>query len=215
MSDAGMGIVLAIIFFSFVLLWLMRDSDYEDRRILSPGVYKVGKDIHPGRCDLVAESGNGNFVIKNKKANSWTLGNSLSAVGGMAPGSFRNVTLMRGDILEINGNLTVMLTPPQPIRNLKEETLGPGIYRIGVDGIRPAKYNFKAEGGNGEIVLVDIFDNSFSIFQNMGKGQSMAAGSYDNVVCSRRYEIWINGTLQVKLTRSKKQYLITGHRKAN
>lgn len=215
MTDAGMGIVLVIIFICVLLLWLMRDSDYEDRRILSPGVYKVGKDIQPGRCDLVAESGTGDFVLKNKKANSWTLGNKLSAVGGVAPGSFRNVTLMRGDILEINGNVTVLLTPPHPIRSLKEETLGPGIYRIGVDGIRPAKYNFKAEGGSGEIVLVDIFDNSFSIFQNMAKGQSLAAGSYDNVVCSRRYEIWINGTLQVKLTRSKKQYLITGLRKAN
>lgn len=215
MSDEGMGIVVMIIAFCVIMLVMMREGDYENRRILSAGVYRVGKDIQPGRCNLVAESGGGNFMIKNKKAKCWNLGNAIGVTSGAMPGSFRNVTLMRGDVLEINGNVTVLLTPPVPIRNLKEETLGPGIYRIGVDGIRPAKYDFKAVSGSGEIVLVDINDNSFSIFQSMAKGQSLLADSFDNVVCSRRYEIWINGSLQVQLTRSKKQYLITGFRKAN
>ena len=209
-----MFIVFGIIGLCVVILLLMRNGDYEEQRILSPGIYEVGVEIRPGRCDLMAESGGGSFIIKNKKADCWNLGNSIG-VGGIGPGRFRNVTLMHGDILEINGNVRVMLTPPTPIADLRTETLGPGIYRIGVDINPPAKYDFEAVSGSGEIILVDIKDNSFSIYQDMAAGHPQRAKTFDNVVCSRRYELWVNGSLHVKLKPSEHQRPFTGFRKTN
>lgn len=215
MTDNMMFIIGGIIVFCLIVVWMMRNGDYEQQQILSPGIYRVGIEIRPGRCDLLAVSGGGAFAIKNKKAKSWTLGNPIGASGGIMPKRFRNVTLMRGDILEIDGNVNVMLTPPMPVSDLKTETLGPGIYRFGVDIIPPAKYDFEIESGTGEIVLVDIRNNTYSIFQDMAEGHPQRAKTFDNVVCSRRYELWINGSLNVKLKRSRFQPFLMLLRKAN
>ena len=214
MTDEMMWIVLLIIVFCMVILWLMRNGDYEEQRILPPGTYRAGIEIPPGRCDLIAESGGGSFNIKHKNAECWHLGNAIG-IGGVGPGRFRNVTLLRGDVLEINGNVRVMLAPPVPVGDLKTETLGPGIYRIGVDIVRPAKYDFEAVSGSGEVILVDIRKNTYHFYQDMAAGHPQRAKTFDNVVCSRRYELWINGSLQLKLKRSRHQFFMTWFRKTN
>lgn len=204
MTDGMMWGVLIVMVFSIVIYLLMRNGDYNQQYILSPGTYEVGIEIPPGRCDLMAESGGGNFNIKNRNSNAWSLGNAIGNSGVM-PNRFRNVTLKRGDILQINGNVRVMLSPPVPITDLKNETLGPGIYRFGVD-VPPAKYDFEIASGSGEVILVDIRTNTYDFFQDMAAGHPQRAKSYDNVVCSRRYDLWVNGTLQVKLKRSRYQF---------
>lgn len=212
MTDEILLVVFGIIGVCVLIIVMMRNGDYEEQRILPPGRYEVGVDIRPGRCDLMAESGGGDFIIRNKNADGWSLGNSIGATSGIMPSRFRNVTLMQGDILEINGNVKVLLTPPVPIADLNTETLGPGIYRFGVD-VPPAKYDFEAASGSGEIIMVDIHDNSFSIFQDMAAGHPQRAKSFNNVLCSMRYELWVNGSLQIKLKRSKHQPLLIGRQK--
>lgn len=213
MTDVMLWIVLGIIIFCGFVIFMMRNGDYEEQRTLSPGRYEVGVEIRPGRCDLMAESGGGDFMVKNKKANEWNMGNAIGATSGLMPSRFRNLTLSMGDILEINGNVRVLMTPPVPIADLNTETLGPGVYRFGVDVVPPAKYDFEAVSGSGEIILVDIYDNSFSIFQDMAAGHPQRAKTFDNVICSRRYELWVNGSLQIKLTPSRRQPLFLWHKK--
>lgn len=212
MTDEILYFILAVIALCIVVYCMMRNGDYEVQRILPPGQYVAGKDIPMGRCDLIAESGGGNFVVKNKHAKTWNLCSPLGVTSGAMPGRFRNLTLNQGDVLEINGNLTVLLNPPVPILRLKDEVLGPGIYRFGVD-IKPARYDIKVEGGDGEIYKVDITDNSYNLFQGMASGSALKASNYKNLFCSRRYELWICGSLQVKLKRSKIQPLLMFFRK--
>lgn len=213
MTDEFMIGIFVVMALCFIITLLMRHGDYEAQRMLSPGRYEVGVEIPPGRCDLTAASGGGSFNIKNKKMSDWNLGNAIGVTSSLMPGRFRNVTLMQGDILEINGNVKVMLTPPVPIADLNTETLGPGIYRFGVDINPPAKYDFEAVGGSGEIILVDIRDNSYSIYQDMAAGHPQRAKTFDNVLCSRRYELWVNGSLEIKLKRSRHQPLLAWFKK--
>lgn len=208
MTDEMMFIIILIVGFCTLVALMMRHGDYDEQRILAPGIYRVGVEIRPGRCDLVAESGGGSFAIKSKQANAWNLGNPIGATSGGQPSRFRNVTLNQGDILEINGNVRVMLAPPIPILDIKEETLGPGIYRFGVD-VPAAKYDFETVSGTGEIIRVAIPNNQYDLYLDMADGHPQRLKTFDNVLCSRRYEIWINGSLQVKLKRSKHQPLFT------
>lgn len=212
MTDNFMWIILLIIAFCLIVLWMMRNGDYEEQWILSPGQYRVGVDIRPGRCDLIAESGGGSFTIKNRKADCWNLGSPIGITSGAMPSRFRNVTLLRGDILEINGSVKIMLAPPVPV-DIKTETLGPGIYRFGVDIYPPARYDFEATSGSGEIILVDTHSNNYCLYQDMAAGHPLRAKTFDNVNCSARYELWINGSLQVKLTRSEHQLLFKWFKK--
>lgn len=212
MTDNMLLIGVVIIGFFVLIAWLMRNGDYEEQRILSTGVYEVGVEIRPGRCDLLAASGSGSFAVRNKKTNAWNMGSPIGVTSGAMPSRFRNLTLNRGDLLQIDGNVTVMLAPPMPIFDLSTETLGPGIYRFGVD-VPPAKYNFEVVSGGGEIYLVELGKDTYNLFQQMAKGAAMKPSAYQNVLCSNRYELWINGSLQVKLTPSGHQPLWMFYRK--
>lgn len=212
MTDNILLIGALIIGFIVLLAWHLRNSDYEEQRVLSTGIYEVGVEIRPGRCDLLAADGSGSFAVRNKKTNAWNMGSPIGVTSGGMPSRFRNLTLNHGDLLQIDGKVTVMLAPPKPILDLRTETLGPGIYRFGVD-VRPAKYSFEVVSGGGEIYLVDLITDTYNLFLQMAEGNAMKPSTYENVLCSNRYELWINGSLQVKLVPSQHQPLWIYYRK--
>ena len=47
----------------------------------------------------------------------------------------------------------------------------------------------------------------------MAAGSALKPSAFNNVICSRRYELWVTGSLQLKLKRSKHQPLWMNFRK--
>lgn len=179
---------------------------FERDVIIGPGTYIAGYDIPFGRADLVAESGNGDFCLKQRKSKTWAVGNKIGITSAIQPGRYRNLDIRWGDTLEINGNVTVLVTKPTPIRNVATENLGPGVYRFGLD-VPPGRYDVEAVGGDGQIYLLPVGQSEYTIYQDMAKDNAIKAGEYTNLDCCRGCELWVEGSLQVKLKRSIKQRL--------
>ena len=195
---------LFIIFCGIIALAVLQrlsSGNYEDKHFLTAGTYKAGADIPVGKADLTAISGAGNFCVKNKEVKDWTTGNLIGATSGFQPSKFRNLVLNKDDILEINGSVKVMLSPPVPIEETKEESLVPGTYRFGVD-VPPGKYNLEVVSGDGNVVLVESGKDNYTFFQEMALSDPLKADAWKNVDCTDAHELWINGSLQVKLNPS-------------
>lgn len=184
-----------------VILQRLSSGNYEEREHLSAGTYKAGVDIPVGKADLVATSGAGNFIIKNSKAKSWSIGNNIGATSGFQPTRFRNVILNKHDVLEINGSVKVVLTPPAPIQETKDEALVAGTYRFGID-VPPGRYNLEVVGGVGDVLLIESGKDTYNFYQDMAEHDEFKADSYQHVDCTPAHELWIRGSLQIKLNPS-------------
>lgn len=191
-----------IVFGILALLVLQRLSsgNYEEREHLTSGHYRAGVDIPVGKADLKATGGAGNFVVKNSKAKDWTIGNNIGATSGFQPTQFRNLILNKHDILEINGSVKVVLVPPTPILDTDNEVLVPGTYRFGID-LPPGKYSLEVAGGVGDVLLVESGKDTYNFYQDMAQYDDFKADSYQNVICTSNHELWIRGSLQIKLKR--------------
>ena len=183
---------------------ILSRGDYEDRILLTAGHYLVGVDIAPGKADLTATSGAGSFCVKNKVEKSWSMGSPIGATSATEPTRFRNIALNKGDILEINGTVVLMLSPPVPVRDLEQETLGLGTYRFGID-VAPGKYDLEIVSGDGDALLVEVGKDSYSFFQDMAASDPIKASSFKNVVCTPEHELWVSGTMQIRLKPSEHQ----------
>lgn len=204
MSDEFAFFIVFIGAVVLAIVTLRSHGNYEDQIPLKPGLYVVGCEIEPGKCDVKAATGGGNFIVRNKVAKAWECGNAIGDTSGLQPSRFRNLRLGRGDVLEINGNVTVLLTPPVPIRDPSEEPLGPGIYRFGID-VPPGKYDLEIVSGDGDVLLVEVKKDEYSFYQDMSLENPIKAPSFNNIVCTPEFELWVNGSLQVKLNPSEKQ----------
>lgn len=83
------------------------DNTYE----LTAGNYEVPADIPAGKYDIVAVSGSGNFIVKNKDGHYDT-----SEMIGVDNDKFyireyKNAKILEGDIIEISGTLKAQLIP--------------------------------------------------------------------------------------------------------
>lgn len=192
--------LLIIIFGILALAILQRLSsgNYEEKHFLTAGTYRAGGEIPVGKADLTAVSGAGSFCVKNKHVKDWTIGNPIGATSGFQPSRFRNLAINKGDILEINGSVKVMLSPPQVIEETMEEDLEPGTYRFGVD-VPPGKYHLEVVSGEGNVVLVESGKDDYTFFQEMAQSDPLKADSWKNVKCTESHELWVNGSLIVKL----------------
>lgn len=200
---------LFILFFAAAVVLIAKYlwfGNYTEELLVGPGTYIIGQDIPPGKADLRAESGAGDFGIRDKYSKEWSIGNRLGVTSGLQPSRFRNVYLRRGDILEINGNVTILIIPPTRIWNATAEPLGPGNYRFGVD-IPEGKYDLKAISGSGSVFLVDVGKSDYVFFQAMDAGGSILAKEYANLTCAKGHELWIQESLQIQLSRSEHQPL--------
>lgn len=201
------GFAFGIVFIGGLIIFILKmrsHGEYQEMHYLSAGNYLVGEDIPKGKGDLVAESGSGSFIIKNRKTKNWSIGNLIGTTSGQQPSRFRNLSLNNGDLLEINGNVVLVLKGPIPIEKISEENLGPGIYRFGVD-VPPGKYDLEIVSGDGDVLLVEVGKDNYTFYQDMSLENPFKADSFVNVNCTPLHELWINGNLQVKLKYSKKQ----------
>lgn len=196
-------LVLATIV-ALVLIKITNHGDYEEETFLLPGTYLVGFDIKRGKGDLRATTGAGNFIVKNRAAKDWQIGSPLGVTSGIQPSRFRNLILHTGDILEINGNVGIMITPPERIQDPSKEPLGAGIYRFGLD-VPEGRYDLEVVSGNGDVLLVDVKKDNYVFFQDMSMTNSFKPSTFNNIVCDSKFELWVNGDLQIKLNPSNKQ----------
>ena len=81
---------------------------------LGVGQYTVGADIAPGKYDVAALSGSGNFMGEVASCQFGSLNEILAAPGASGsierPSTYSNLTLAEGDILYIKGSLNVEFT---------------------------------------------------------------------------------------------------------
>lgn len=205
MKDETALIVLffAICFYFFVKF--CRRKLFVDDYPIGPGTYRVGVDLPCCTADLVVESGAGELCLKEKGSEDWSLTNKIGKTDDVKVPRFRNLTLNRGDTLEINGHVKLLLTEPLPIGDLDEEALGPGNYRFGVD-IAPGKYNLKVLSGEGEVYLTEVDKKDYIFYQDMAAEDDKKADSYANLDCAKGFEMWIQGTLQIRLSPSRKKH---------
>ena len=152
MNDEMTLIFIIIGVVLFIFYRRSQRGHYSSDIPLEPGDWRVGEDIKPGKGDLVAASGTGDISIMERGNGVWTHNFKLGANNPAVPGKYRNLTLHASDILQINGNLKVLITPPTAIANGEGAVLTLGTYQFGLD-IPPAKYNLKAEEGDGQIDL--------------------------------------------------------------
>lgn len=78
---------------------------------LTAGNYEVPADVLAGKYDIVAVSGSGNFIVKNKDGHYDT-----SEMIGVDNDQFyireyKNAKILEGDIIEISGTLKAQLIP--------------------------------------------------------------------------------------------------------
>lgn len=199
-------VFLILVFIAIVVVVLYKcffHGEYGRDIFLGPGTWVVGIDLPPGKGDLIAETGAGNFCVKEHRSKSWTVGNNIGVTSGLQPGRFRNLDLHPGDTLEINGNVNIMITAPVRIRDITEENLGPGIYLFGVDA-PPAKYDLEVASGDGQVYVFLPRQKDYEFYQDMAKDGDKAH-EYANVRCPRGATMWIEGSLQLKLKLSAKQ----------
>lgn len=80
---------------------------------LGIGTYKVGEDLAPGKYDVVATMGSGNFQGDVASCKFGSLNEILSAPGASTferASSYSNLELASGDIVYIKGNLKLLFT---------------------------------------------------------------------------------------------------------
>ena len=176
-------------------------ENYEEKKFITAGTYIAGADIPAGKADLTAITGAGNFCVRNSQVKDWTLGNPIGATSGFQPKNFRNLVLNKDDILEVNGSVKIMLSPPAPIKETMDENLVPGTYRFGVD-VPAGKYNLEVISGEGNVLLVESGKDHYTFFQEMAQSDPLKADSWKNVNCTDEHELWVNGSLVVKLNPS-------------
>lgn len=80
---------------------------------LGIGTYTVGTDIKPGKYDVVALSGSGNFMGEVASCKFGSLNEILAAPGASTSeraSTYSNLTLASGDVVYIKGNLELQFT---------------------------------------------------------------------------------------------------------
>ena len=165
---------------------------------IKPGTYLIGKNIPPGKYDLEAESGSGDFCILEHNAMDWHPAHKMGVEGDDCSRRFRNLTLKKGDTLEVNGNLHLKTRAAASIKNVLAEALDPGNYKIGSD-LLPGTYNLEVRSGKGQIYTTVTDQEGNPFFQEMAKDDKKLAKTYENLELTEETQLFIRGNLNMKL----------------
>ena len=166
-----------------------------------PGEYLIGRNIPAGKYDLVAQSGTGDFCILRKNAIDWEPAQKLGFDSDSHPRRFRNLTLNKGDLLQINGSLELETRTPAPVKTIATEPLEPGNYKIGTD-LLPGIYDLKVLQGEGQVYTRKKGEEEHLFFQKMAKdkGKDGVASEYHNLRCDDGVELRIRDNLKLHFT---------------
>ena len=203
-DNTAMFLICVCIILYLLYRYSKRTAKYSAELVLEPGTYQVGEDLDPGKCDIVAVSGVADICIKERGNDDWNNPFKLAPDSPVAAARYRNMTLHPRDILEINGKAKVTLAPPSAIADGNGAELVMGTYQFGVD-IPPAKYDLKAISGNGQFTFFEPKATEFSTFQDMAFEVDGKSDSYTNLLCEAGSSLVVDGTLKLKLSKSKKQ----------
>ena len=168
-----------------------------------PGTYVIGRNIPAGKFDLVAEEGSGDFCVLEYNALDWHHPQKLGYEGDDRSRRFRNLTLKRGDTLEINGNLWITTRNAMPISDVSQEPLEPGNYKIGLD-LPAGTYNVRVLLGEGSIFNDVKEEDGKPFFQEMAVEDKEKASRYNNLYCEEGSTLYVRGNLQLQLRPSQK-----------
>ena len=196
-------ICIAIILF-LVYRYSKHGGSYPDEITVEPGIYRIGEELAPGKCDVTALSGSGEIRIRERGKKEPTVSFKLSAASAVTPSSYRNLTLLPRRMLEVNGNLHLNITPPCIIDEDQEIELTQGSYTFGAD-IPPAKYDLTALDGEGKVSLFEGKEHEVSVSQEMAFSVDGKSSVYHNLLCEAGSRLEVVDTLTLKLTRSQKQ----------
>lgn len=203
-DNTAMFLICVCIVLFLLYRYSKRTVKYTGELPLDPGTYRVGEDLDPGKCDIVAVSGVADISIKERGNDAWNNPFKLAPASPVLPGRYRNIMLHPHDILEINGKAKVMLTPPAAILDGNGAELTLGTYQFGVD-LPPAKYDLKATAGNGQFTYFAPKSSEFTEFQDMASDVDGKSDSYTNLLCEAGASLVVDGTLKLELTKSRKQ----------
>lgn len=203
----GDEMAVLLIFLAIFLYLIYRKSNkggYSSELSVKPGTHRIGEDLPPGKGDLVAISGGGTVTIKERGGSAKVTTFKLHASNSALPSRYRNLKLCPLDILEISGNMEVLITPAKSIADANGAELTQGVYKFGAD-IPAAKYNLKAVSGDGKVTIreANATDSSFS--QEMNTAGEDKSSVYENILCEAGGQMTVEGSLKIKLTPSKKQ----------
>ena len=203
--EDGMAVILILLLVFLYLLYRMTISGtYPPESPLGPGTYRIGEDLDPGKGDLVCVGGAGDVSIQERGNGVWTNNFKLHVDSPSAPSRYRNLTLHPHDILEINGSIKVLITPPTALTEADTLELCLGCYQFGVD-LPAAKYDLKATAGDGQITFYNPKETEYSLYQDMNHAADGKSGEYKNLLCDEGARLTVEGTLKVTLTKSAKQ----------
>ena len=153
---------------------------------------------------MVALSGGGTVTINEKGSSASVKTFKLHASNPGIPDRYRNLTLSSLDVLNISGNMKVLITPAKSISDVEGAELTMGTYKFGSD-VPPAKYNLKALSGDGKVTVKEADAKEAVFSQEMNTAGEDKASTYENILCSENAVMTIDGTLKLQLTPSKKQ----------
>ena len=203
-DDMVLFFICITIILYFLLRYCKRNSSYSEEVPLDPGTYRIGEDLTPGKCDLVAASGSGDICIQERGNGVWNNPFKLGVSNPAASPRYRNLTLHASDILEVNGSIKLLVTPPSAIADGEGAELTLGVYQFGID-VPPAKYDLKAESGDGQFSFFAPGESEFSVFQDMSSNGDGKSTTYKNLLCEEGSRMVVDGTLKLKLSKSGKQ----------
>ena len=203
-DNTAMFLICIAIVLYLVYRYSNRGKKYSVETPVEPGTYRIGEDLPPGKCDIVAVSGVGDICIRERGNGVWNNPFKLSASASAAPSRYRNMTLHPHDILEVNGSVKLLLSPPTAVIDGNDIELTLGVYQFGVD-VPAAKYDLKALSGSGQFTYYAPKDEEFTEFQDMAFDGDGKSSTYNNLLCEDGARLVVDGTLKLKLTKSRKQ----------
>ena len=204
--EDGMAVILILLLVFLYLIYRMTISgNYPHDIPLSPGTYRIGEDLDPGKGDMVATAGSGDISILERGNGVWSNNFKLHVDSPSAPSRYRNLTLHPHDVLEINGSIKVMLTPPTAFTATDDIELCLGCYQFGID-IPAAKYDLQVTAGDGQITFYKPKETEYSFYQDMNAAGDGKSNEYKNLQCDEGARLTVEGTLKVTLTKSAKQH---------
>ena len=202
-DDMALFLIFVAIILYVVYRYSKRGGVYAAEVPIGPGTYRIGEDLDPGKCDLVAVRGGGDICIKERGNDVWNNPFKLGADNPAVPSRYRNLTLHPSDILQVNGKVKLLIVPPTPITDGEGAELTLGTYQFGVD-VPAAKYDLKATGGDGQVTFFEPKATEFSFYQDMNPDAAGKASVYRNLLCEEGARLVVDGTLKITLNKSKK-----------